>query len=370
MVVEMRTDFVLGVEATSGTLFVDDVEVAAPRFGVEDDGRAGVRIAELGDVLPGSHTFRLELAGPAGRMLAEQHLRVDVRNGIAVTLLVQRRCSGVECTVAGMTACYAGECVDDRCSPETPEHCPTPECETDADCGVHCGTSACVDGACFLDPTACYDTRLVVTVTCDNTYGVGLGPSLDGYFTQDTLQAHEIFACSATCLTDADCGTGACSLFASCDDDGYGPERHVWDVADLAGVDTLYITAWDHTGGGGGQGFSAEVRGPVGRAVTGDDRFEVCATNMEAGGTDAVMMAARIADCDARDGWLGATGPFPRLAIGAPPVPVCQAAGRGDALPADAEWVWYAPDETTDPFLDTSPGEVLIFRVRLDGVVR
>lgn len=367
-VVEMRTDFVLGVEATTATVFVDDVEVASRALAAEDDGRLGVRVAELDGIHLGPRTFRVSLGDAAGRPVAEQRLRVDVQNDIAVTLLLQRRCSGVVCETEGMTACYAGECVDDRCSPETPEHCPAPECATDADCAVRCGTSACIDGACYLDLAECYEGRLVATVTADNTYGIGLGPTLDGYVVRDTELAHEIFACSPSCLTDADCATGTCSLFSSCDEDGYGPERYVWDVADVAGYDAIYITAWDHDDGY--QGFGAGVRGPVGSAATGEARFEVCATNIDAGGTDPATMATRIAECDARDGWVGPGETYPRVAIGTPPAPVCRGPGPGDALPAEASWVWYQADETVNPFRGTAPGEVLIFRVRLDGIAR
>ncbi|RLB46954.1 MAG: hypothetical protein DRJ42_26480, partial [Deltaproteobacteria bacterium] len=78
-----------------------------------------------------------------------------------VTVLMTRDCRGVACPGAGddplEAACLGGRCVDERCTPETPEFCPAPECGTSAECTdmiSDCADRVCEDGTCFVSTDA------------------------------------------------------------------------------------------------------------------------------------------------------------------------------------------------------------------------
>lgn len=84
-------------------------------------------------------------------------LRVDDATLPAVTVVLSRSCEGVDCTLGPdrtPQACFAGACVDMRCTPETPEHCGAPQCGADSDCpsATPCAPARCEDGVCLAPP--------------------------------------------------------------------------------------------------------------------------------------------------------------------------------------------------------------------------
>ncbi len=127
-----------------------------------------------------------------------------------VTVLLTRDCVGVMCPAPGgnpaLLACLAGECVDPRCSPQSPEFCPPPDCTTNDECEavVACSTPRCEDNICFVSSLAdmCGGEEW-----CHPE--VGCLP-LDGMITPDGGMG-----CVRTeCLTDNPCELG----LTSCDD--------------------------------------------------------------------------------------------------------------------------------------------------------
>lgn len=132
---------------------------------LETEARRGVRLAEIHDLSRGSWLVRARLS-LADRAAGEGRVLVDLRDGtLAATIRVTRDCAGLECPGDGPpthTACLAGDCLDPRCSPETPDFCPPPECGEDAVCAVSAGSPSCARGIClagacgtWLDDSLC-----------------------------------------------------------------------------------------------------------------------------------------------------------------------------------------------------------------------
>ncbi|MEM6954282.1 MAG: LamG-like jellyroll fold domain-containing protein [Myxococcota bacterium] len=91
-----------------------------------------------------------------GRTIATRVVTLELAEGdSSVTMLFTRNCENVMCPNdnPAFDTCLGGRCVDPRCTPETPEFCPTePLCETASDCtndGSACVSTACEDAVCF-----------------------------------------------------------------------------------------------------------------------------------------------------------------------------------------------------------------------------
>jgi hypothetical protein len=188
-----------------------------------------------------------------------------------------------------------------------------------------------------------------VVITADNAYSFGYG---DGgsitHFTQGVRAqlAGEIFNCPV----------------------GVGPEAYTIPAADAPDGAYLYIIAWDDLAVT--QGVLGEFRRDTGSVLTGDERFEVCATGLDySSGPDATTgptlatINTEIARCNdgtgdpatTSKGWVnvnGATtvGAQGKLAVGETnadaggtfPI-VCQPMNGAAGVSADAHWMWFDP---------------------------
>jgi hypothetical protein len=218
-----------------------------------------------------------------------------------------------------------------------------------------------------------------VVITADNAYSFGWG--------------------SATGITTFIQGTRAqtAGQIWNC---GEGPEHYVVPEADAPEGAYLYIVTWDDLAVT--QGVLAQFKRDTGTVLTGDTRFEVCASGVDySSGPDALtgptqqVVNAEIANCNAASGaasttskgWvnnLGATTPgaLGTLAVGeandAPdgtfPI-VCQPGQSASAgIDAAAQWMWYDPADNsgTDAFHSTGANRTkafLLFRLAAGSIV-
>jgi len=167
LIVELKTDFVAGVEFDEVRLEVVEAGGEARLFDVAASrGMAwagGVRLAEVEGLAAGTLSLTVELRrGPL--TVAERPVSVTFMESTAVTVPIARTCITVTCPdTAGdpnLTACHGGRCVDPRCREETSELCGTPECTSASDCptpGGACATARCEGGVCLDEgpATAC-----------------------------------------------------------------------------------------------------------------------------------------------------------------------------------------------------------------------
>ncbi len=219
-----------------------------------------------------------------------------------------------------------------------------------------------------------------VVITADNAYSFGYG-DINGVtnFTQGT-RAHtagDIFNCPV----------------------GVGPEAYDIPAAAAPPGAYLYIASWDDLEVT--QGVIGQFTRDSGTVLTGDAKFEVCATGIdystganEDTGPDQPTLNAQIAICDAATGdptttsmgWVnsaGATTPgaLGKLAVGEDNSDpggdfqlVCQQTSTMDGVRSDARWMWYDPEVATitDPFRATGTNSFkafLIFRLAADQIV-
>lgn len=150
LAIDLRTDLVGGVEFDAIRLEIDG---EAQSFALDSDVSYadGVRLDDV-RVESGDHQVVGSLT-LAGRTVIERATTVRLDTNRGMTVLLSRSCRGVDCSSSGAAreACSAGMCVDERCTPETPEFCPlTPECSNDDDCAVGmCGYRTCAAGVCL-----------------------------------------------------------------------------------------------------------------------------------------------------------------------------------------------------------------------------
>ncbi len=253
LTVDLRTDYVPGRDFTSvvtelrpGSLerTAEVREASLPADSSRDFIR-GVRVAEFVDVTHGPIQARVRLLNRAGAEIAERIVELDLHDSFAISVLITVSCADVRCPApAGspvLTQCQDGRCVDPRCSPSTPEYCPPPVCETDADCtaSASCGGYVCIEGSCLCDRLASGDGGTDDGGTDGGTDGGMSTPDSgprdagrrDGGFdagppcecTVGTV-AHESRACGAcgtgsqqrTRTCGATCSWGAWSAYGSC----------------------------------------------------------------------------------------------------------------------------------------------------------
>jgi len=165
LLVNVRTDLQPGAEFQE--VSVELVEPARPgdagagRFyavSPEDDFLPGVtQVAAIADLPPGPLTARVSLLHE-GRPRLTRNVRLMLDGPQALVVLLTRSCESLVCPQDGddpeATECLGNACVDPRCTPDTPEHCPVP-CAADADCVdavAPCHDAQCVEGACYGRP--------------------------------------------------------------------------------------------------------------------------------------------------------------------------------------------------------------------------
>ncbi len=140
---------------------------------------SGFRVAEYTDLPRGQFGLRL-LAYRGGTTLVTRRANVDLRDSLAMTVVVSRSCEGVSCPQSGdpeiATECIGGTCEPPECFPESPSSC-LGSCTIDADCpSLGCGTGRCIDTACFLevDNSACASGECRADLTCAPQPDVGM----------------------------------------------------------------------------------------------------------------------------------------------------------------------------------------------------
>jgi len=241
LAVELATDLDAGVDFVGvrvrlerGTTLLDETsELAA----LGESFLSPVRVGLFENLAQGTYSVHVELADSAGAVVAERTTIVELREDLALTVVVGAACRGVTCPGAGDSAeestCADGRCVDPRCSPESPEHCGE-TCVSHADCdGGAMGT--CVAGTCLYsvcnDGDPCDDG-----VFCNGLDTCGAGScSIHGPPPCSADRCDEGTAsCDTGCLTAADCPAevigdwSACSGFDdSCDQGAERSRTHV-----------------------------------------------------------------------------------------------------------------------------------------------
>lgn len=159
LVVQLKTDFVPGVEFAATEVHVGEREVRGPALR-GDPYLDGVRIAEIE---ASGEEVLVRLLDPEGGELTSRTVRREASpNAIqAITVLVSRSCLDVTCP--GGESCFAGTCIAASCIDGTQSSCAEPECGADADCEAPagCGVSICSDGACLGAPEATCATGFV-----------------------------------------------------------------------------------------------------------------------------------------------------------------------------------------------------------------
>jgi hypothetical protein len=118
-------------------------------------------------VSDGTYRVRVRLLRPNGALLVERIVALTLAGNAVLPVHITRDCVGVECPTPGGSAefssCLAGRCVDPRCSPVTPEYCPTIAfCNDATSCGEtsSCATQLCTEGVC---------TPSAIEASCEDT---------------------------------------------------------------------------------------------------------------------------------------------------------------------------------------------------------
>ncbi len=233
LVVDVKTDYLPGYQFSGVRTEVGDVELNQvlahedTLASIGDDFLVGRRVADLSGVTPGNAALRVTLVDRNGAVAARTTV-LTLRGQQALTVLITSSCHEVSCPQAdddaSLTACVGGRCVDPRCSPQNPEYCGTPGCQSDADCGspVSCGHGLCSDGECLVAPDSslCGPDEI-----CDAQRGCVFLPGADG----GAVVMDAGSGCAATTETSCDdgldddcdgridCADDDC-LGASCDD--------------------------------------------------------------------------------------------------------------------------------------------------------
>lgn len=154
LVLDVRTDFVPGVEFHGAQMVVDGM---APEYsaieGVPAEFLAGAHVGEFTDLELGPHEIRVRLIRGTS-IVAERLIVVDLSEPMVVTAVFTRSCAGASCPDGGdpaATECVGGRCVAPACTPETPSACPPAACATAAECaGVQpCSEAICAGGVCL-----------------------------------------------------------------------------------------------------------------------------------------------------------------------------------------------------------------------------
>lgn len=185
LIVDVRTDLVLGEEADEIALELDGEEVSRI---------SAVGLTALADpvrlepvsVAPGEHRVGVRLLS-MGTAVLSRAVQVRVTEVTVVPIWLVRTCANVTCPGTGATECEDGRCVEPTCIPSELggcgeiEPCPTgectivpPACEEDIECPTPpdpCAVGVCSDGRCLAvgDPDACLEDQY-----CDPELGCSM----------------------------------------------------------------------------------------------------------------------------------------------------------------------------------------------------
>lgn len=179
--VDLRTDFVPGVELREVRTIVDDDLSRTLTVTRGDELFEAGRVADFDAIARGEHRIEVTLLGPEGE-LARRSVRVRVEGDFGVTVLMTRDCRGVACPGAGddisALSCLGGTCVSDDCVDGTSPDCPEPECRTTGDCDVAaaCTDAECVEGVCVYRRD---DSQCAADEYCDPDDGCVSIPDTD-----------------------------------------------------------------------------------------------------------------------------------------------------------------------------------------------
>lgn len=196
LTLDIVSDWVPGLDFSAAT-----VEVSRNPFGAAELGEVrqetlavtgtedflrGVRLAEITNVGLGRRFVRVSLRSAGGGAIATRIIDLTLERSFAATVLLTRSCQSIECPApAGspeLSQCQAGECVDPRCSPSTPEFCHITPCADQDDCTLALewcdGAPTCRSGGCLCDdapdivdggfPDAALDAGCATTETACN----------------------------------------------------------------------------------------------------------------------------------------------------------------------------------------------------------
>jgi hypothetical protein len=240
---------------------------------------------------------------------------------------------------------------------------PSPRAQTDA--------AAMVDAPRAIDAQSQAAGPVDVVITADNAYSFGYGDAGEiTHFMQGARAqtAGQIFNCPM----------------------GEGPESYTVPEADAPDGAYLYIVTWDDLGVT--QGVIGTFSRTTGTVLTGDSRFEVCATGLDYSTSDTgpplAVINTEIQRCNngsgdaatTSKGWVSVTdatttGALGQLAVGEANDAedgtfhvACQSFGGVSGIPSDAHWMWYDPMDGsgTDAFHATGANRTkafLIFRL-------
>ncbi|MEQ9072257.1 MAG: hypothetical protein RLP09_00290 [Sandaracinaceae bacterium] len=183
LAVDLRTDYVPGVEIDAARVSWERVGGQAigadtVALGAGRDLVRGERLVDVADLAPGSIDVIVTLMR-GGAEVASRRTRLDLREHVAVTVILTRDCAGVVCDGV-TTECVDGRCVPPECQPDAPERCGPAHCVAPDDCeapAVSCLRRACVSRVCFEvpDDAAC-EGRCDPTGGCDGA-PVDAGPA-------------------------------------------------------------------------------------------------------------------------------------------------------------------------------------------------
>lgn len=217
-----------------------------------------------------------------------------------------------------------------------------------------------------------------VVITADNAYsfGYGTGDTITTFIQGQRAQtAGQIFNC------------------------GEGPEQYTVAEADAPEGAYLYIVTWDDLSVT--QGVLAQFKRDTGTVLTGDDRFEVCATGQDYSssttGPTQQIVNEQITACNAGAGsttttsmgWVNTAGAMAgtsaaigHLAVGeandaqAGAFPITCQPGQtaSPGIDSAAHWMWYDPMDgsSTDAFHSTGANRTkafLIFRLSAGAII-
>ncbi len=165
--VDVKTDFVAGIEFNSVRLNLDGEQVTRVyfergEFSFGSDFAAGQRISDLEGLEPGRYRVQAELLRADNSLLIEREVAVELTQSLAIAIVISRDCSEAMCPGDGSPgdiSCLGGRCVDPECVTGFEEVCPDPECQGPSDCPsiAECAIPICSAGVCFSvgDDVAC-----------------------------------------------------------------------------------------------------------------------------------------------------------------------------------------------------------------------
>lgn len=233
--IDLKTDLVPGREMVGvryelrqgeGYISGDEVLTLGGR-----DYFEGVRIADVNGLDAGDYLLRVAALGADGSTLQAQTIRVTIREDYGLTALLARECNGTVC--APDEVCFGGACVDDACTPETPEFCGD-LCASDADCSggttSPCSMMLCLDGACLtrLDDESCEAGAVCTLDGCEGSMpdagpdgGPDAGPDVLVPVDTGPLLCDPVDCDDDNLCTDDTCDEGFCRHDpngVSCDD--------------------------------------------------------------------------------------------------------------------------------------------------------